>query len=948
MKTRILLSTLILLLFFGNNVFAQEINPNFKAPQSWINNECGLMQLPTLDYNEFINYGGYAYSECGIKENSLSSYYITSYDEYFKKIRIETFYTIEDSCGNKMECTDYYLARSSAYISSEFNTVAPIGTLEDIESITGLPYSEYNNTSITAEQFINAGGFLIQDCYGEYPQVEYYDWGTNYDENTLPVSFIRTFWISDFWSGISYQINQNIDLNNPYPGYHPITVIPSYSGVDECNNPILPWIYSYQEFIDLGGNAYSDCGIVESSFTNYHSSNYDEILDKFIVSSIYSIEDACGNNEFYEDTYFVEPFFEIPKDIYSNSACGQDDVESATGLPYFNESYFQYITLEQFIAAGGSFKDFCSNQDQYYILYIDGPVSSTCPFSFTRTFLIDSPSGISVQMEQQITFEDITPPVFITQPQTIADIEYDSEFPTFESLEFTDNCGTPELTTSVLPYAKDENGYEVTYQWTLTDVCGNTTSTTTSFNVLPKPVEYCAASGNSSNEWIQSVSIGNQTNTSAGNGYFDYTNESEFNVESGSGYEIALVPGFPSKAIFEYWAVWIDFNVDGIFSDDEKLFTADKKRSTVTGTITIPQLVAVETRMRVAMSREGSPNTCGDIGNGEVEDYTIVITSAVPQAPVAAFSSDKTAINAGEAIQFFDNSMNNPDSWSWTFEEGEPATSIIQNPLVVFSSPGIYNVTLVVSNSVGSDITSSTITVTAPPSEQYCDSKSLSFSKEWIASVILEDINNSSNGSDYSDFTAINTSLVAGNSYSIQLTPGFSGKSQREFFKVWIDFNQNSVFDEPDEEVFSYSNAKSTISGNIQIPSNILPGNTRMRISMKANTFATACEVFDRGEVQDYSVSIIENKNATFLSVTETENNELIIYPNPAHTWLNIKYHSETGSEVKIYNSGGALVMVKAFDTNLKQIDISQLTSGVYYLELNTPIENIKTKFIKY
>ena len=55
-------------------------------------------------------------------------------------------------------------------------------------------------------------------------------------------------------------------------------------------------------------------------------------------------------------------------------------------------------------------------------------------------------------------------------------------------------------------------------------------------------------------------------------------------------------------------------------------------------------------------------------------------------------------------VQFFDDSEGEVDSWSWTFPGGNPGTSSEQNPTTVtYDTPGTYDVTLVVTNSAGSD-----------------------------------------------------------------------------------------------------------------------------------------------------------------------------------------------------------------------------------------------------
>jgi gliding motility-associated-like protein len=73
------------------------------------------------------------------------------------------------------------------------------------------------------------------------------------------------------------------------------------------------------------------------------------------------------------------------------------------------------------------------------------------------------------------------------------------------------------------------------------------------------------------------------------------------------------------------------------------------------------------------------------------------------QAPVAAFSADTTVICAGFGIGFTDESTNGPTQWSWTFPGGTPATSNLQNPSVIYNTPGMYNVTLIAINGFGSD-----------------------------------------------------------------------------------------------------------------------------------------------------------------------------------------------------------------------------------------------------
>jgi PKD repeat protein len=74
-----------------------------------------------------------------------------------------------------------------------------------------------------------------------------------------------------------------------------------------------------------------------------------------------------------------------------------------------------------------------------------------------------------------------------------------------------------------------------------------------------------------------------------------------------------------------------------------------------------------------------------------------------PMAPEADFEASVTQSCAGYEVQFTDLSANNPTAWAWTFPGGTPETSNDENPVVVYETEGIYDVTLVATNAAGGD-----------------------------------------------------------------------------------------------------------------------------------------------------------------------------------------------------------------------------------------------------
>lgn len=69
-----------------------------------------------------------------------------------------------------------------------------------------------------------------------------------------------------------------------------------------------------------------------------------------------------------------------------------------------------------------------------------------------------------------------------------------------------------------------------------------------------------------------------------------------------------------------------------------------------------------------------------------------------PSICKAEFISDFDQTCQGGQIQFKDSSFNSPKTWNWTFPGGTPANSTEQNPTIIYNTPGVYDVTLQVSD----------------------------------------------------------------------------------------------------------------------------------------------------------------------------------------------------------------------------------------------------------
>lgn len=168
------------------------------------------------------------------------------------------------------------------------------------------------------------------------------------------------------------------------------------------------------------------------------------------------------------------------------------------------------------------------------------------------------------------------------------------------------------------------------------DAAGNISTSSNSVSVTTlagSTVTYCSATAtNTADERIGNVKFGTINNTSTGTaGYENFTSIST-NLTRGTANTISITPVWTSTKYNEAYAVYIDYNKDGDFTDSgELVWTKTGSQTTpVTGSITIPSTATLgSTRMRVMMQYNSVPSSsCGSYTYGQVEDYTLNILSS--------------------------------------------------------------------------------------------------------------------------------------------------------------------------------------------------------------------------------------------------------------------------------------------------------------------------------
>jgi subtilisin family serine protease len=195
----------------------------------------------------------------------------------------------------------------------------------------------------------------------------------------------------------------------------------------------------------------------------------------------------------------------------------------------------------------------------------------------------------------------------------------------------------------------------------------------------------------------------------------------------------------------------------------------------------------------------------GTLGNNLFLDNINIDGVIAEGLPVVNFTSSNTTICAGESVQFNDQSAPDVSSRTWFFQGGSPETSNASNPIITYSNPGAYNVTLSVTNSNGTNtITQSNWVIVNPaPSAPIITQNGniLSVSLQ-LGETALWSLNGSQVGTGQS-ITANDFGI-----YSVEITNSFGCRSvSTQYNYVSIDsysFGENlQIYPNPSAGVFN-------------------------------------------------------------------------------------------------------------------------------------------------
>ncbi|MBK6964705.1 MAG: hypothetical protein IPH20_12385 [Bacteroidales bacterium] len=207
---------------------------------------------------------------------------------------------------------------------------------------------------------------------------------------------------------------------------------------------------------------------------------------------------------------------------------------------------------------------------------------------------------------------------------------------------------------------------------------------------------------------------------------------------------------------------------------------------------------------------------------------------------------------------------------------------------------------------------------------QYCTPTYISGSTEgdFISLVQLGSINNATGASPnpyYTYYSSMSTDLSPGSAYNITLSPGTYSTGNN--ISVWIDYNQNGVF-ETYEKLGNINIPPAPATGTITftVPANAPPGITRMRVrEVYFYSDFDPCSSQYYGETEDYNINVlpIQYCNPTYITGTSdgdyislvqlgSINNPSGATPYPYYTYYNtMSTNLDAGSTYTVTLSPG-------------------------------------------
>lgn len=503
-------------------------------------------------------------------------------------------------------------------------------------------------------------------------------------------------------------------------------------------------------------------------------------------------------------------------------------------------------------------------------------------------------------------------------------------------------------TTSILNIASITE--ETEYRYTVTCVAsGESVSDTWTVGLNPPTECYCDVTYTGGCTWNIHVNDFSTTGGTAnisnlGTGCAGSTGYGDYTDQFVTAYQGTMVNYTLNTINSGAVRIWIDWDQDGFFEASEMVYTSSASGyapASIAGSVEVPYDAvpgATGMRIRTYSGYYGYDylDACYTVYGGETEDYTFNVVEPPPCDEVAFTSLE---IDGPESIcvarPFTLTSSGTPIASGltriWQKKTGTGDwTTLTGGSLVYNVTAGITEETqyryIVTCTLNGTSDTSNVWTVSMnPPTECYCDGVyqwayniyTWDYSEQIEDVIFRGDVDSLVNLDSEFPFVASSSDYGGYTNYmadSVELglpdftqtgtyTARIKTKGASMINRVWIDFDDDGIFDDSDAiHISSTDYTSGTITDNFSftIPLSAAPGVHRMRIRLMG-TYNTPfpidpCYLYGYGETEDYAVLIKERQPCADVVFPES----VMAYSSPPNVCGSGDIQLRVGTEMPI------------------------------------------------
>jgi PKD repeat protein len=201
---------------------------------------------------------------------------------------------------------------------------------------------------------------------------------------------------------------------------------------------------------------------------------------------------------------------------------------------------------------------------------------------------------------------------------------------------------------------------------------------------------------------------------------------------------------------------------------------------------------------------------------------------------------------------------------------------------------------------------------------------------EWIESFELNGVLSTSGddgGYRAPGLTPIN--LDVNTPYTFTLTPGQDGQQMAQYTRIWVDLDQNGIFDASEIVYDQTAAAPGVVTDALTIPGTATLGSTRMRVQMAyqgygAGALPAACGTFVSGEVEDYCIQLasgvvcgtVLNQVVTQPSCAQVLNGSITLNPTGGSAPYTYSWNNGAGNVSSVSGLGAGTIIATVTDSD--------------------------------